>query len=94
MRGRPKSRDNKSLNLIILTLSEAQEGLWIMEISRRTKLNPNTVAYHVRKHPELFEEQSVEGPRKAFFTLVRLKPGITTKTGTLLTKILKEHEKA
>jgi len=90
--GRPKSRDNKSLNLIILTLSEATEGLWIMEISRRTKLNPNTVAYHVRQHPELFVEQSIEGPRKAFFTLIKLQPGATTKPGTLLTKILREHE--
>ena len=90
--GRPKSKDNKNLNLIILTLSEAQEGLWIMEISRRTKLNPNTVAYHVRQHPELFDEQTVEGPKKPVFKLIKLKPGATTKTGTLLTKILKEHE--
>ncbi len=89
--GRPKSKNNNSLNLIILTL-QGTEGLWIMEISRRAKLNPNTVAYHVRQHPELFEEQSVEGPKKAFFTLVKLRPGVTTKTGTLLTKILKEHE--
>jgi len=65
--GRMKSKDNRSLNLIIAALSEAPDGLWIMEISRRTKLNPNTVAYHVRQHPELFDEQSVEGPRKAFF---------------------------
>ncbi len=90
--GRPKSKDNKSLNLIVLTLSETPEGLWIMEIARRTKLNPNTVAYHVRQHPELFDEQSIEGPRKAFFTLIKLKPGTTTKPGTLLTKIFREHE--
>jgi hypothetical protein len=90
--GRPKSKDNRSLNLIILTLSQAQEGLWIMEISRRSKLNPNTVAYHVRQHPELFDEQSIEGPKKAFFTLIKLKPGVTTKPGTLLAKIMKEHE--
>ena len=91
--GRPKSKDNTNLNKIILTLSEAPEGLWIMEISRRTKLNPNTVAYHIRQHPELFTEQSIEGPKKAFFTLIRLKPGATTRTGTLLTRILKEHER-
>jgi hypothetical protein len=90
--GRPKSNDHTSLNKIILTLSEAAEGLWIMEISRRTKLNPNTVAYHVRQHPELFTEMSVDGPKKAFFKLIRLRPGATTKTGAMLTKILKEHE--
>ena len=91
--GRPKSKDNTSLNLIILTLSQVPEGLWIMEISRRTKLNPNTVAYHIRQNPELFTVQSVDGPKKAFFTLIRLKPGAATKPGTILTKILKEHEK-
>ena len=89
--GRMKSKDNRSLNLIIAALSEAPDGLWIMEISRRTKLNPNTVAYHVRQHPELFDEQSVEGPRKAFFTLIRLKPGAATQKGALLSRILKEH---
>lgn len=89
--GRTRSKDNRSLNLIINTLSETPEGLWIMEISRRTKLNPNTVAYHVRQHPELFDERSVEGPRKAFFTLIKLKPGAATSKGALLSRILKEH---
>lgn len=90
--GRAKSKDHRSLNLIISALSEAPDGLWIREIARRTKLNSNTVAYHVNQHPELFEEQSIEGPKKALFRLIKLRPGVTTKTGTLLTKILKEHE--
>jgi hypothetical protein len=89
--GRGKSKDNTSLNLIILALTEAPDGLWIREIARRTKLKPMTVAYHVGQHPELFEEQSVEGPKKPIFRLIKLRPGVTTKAGTLLTKILKEH---
>jgi len=89
--GRGKSKDNRSLNLIVLALTEAPDGLWIREIARRTKLNPNTVAYHVSQHPELFDEHAVEGPKKAFFKLVKLKSGVTTRPGTLLTKIFKEH---
>ena len=90
--GRHKSKDQTSLNLIILTLQSAPEGLWINEIARRTKLKPMTVSYHVSQHPELFEEQSVDGPKKPIFRLIKLRPGIGTKTGTLLTKILREHE--
>jgi hypothetical protein len=90
--GRHKSKDQTSLNLIILALKEAPEGLWIREIARRTHLKPMNVAYHVSQHPELFNEQSVEGPKKPIFRLIKLKPGVTTKTGTLLTKILREHE--
>ncbi len=91
--GRHKSKDQRSLNLIILALSEAPDGLWINEIARRTKLKPMTVSYHVSQHPELFDEQSIEGPKKPIFRLIKLKPGALTKKGVLLTKILKEHEK-
>ena len=91
--GRHKSKDNSNLNLITLALSEAPDGLWIREIARRTNLTPIVVSYHVSQHPELFEEQTVEGPHKPIFRLIKLRPGAGTKTGTLLTKILKEHER-
>ena len=90
--GRPKSKDNTNLNLIVLALSEAPDGLWIREIARRTKLKPMVVSYHVSQHPELFDEQSIEGPHKPIFRLIKLKPGALTKRGSLLTKILKEHQ--
>ena len=90
--GRHKSKDNTSLNLIIMALSDAPQGLWIREIARRTKLKPMAVSYHVGQHPELFDEQSVDGPKKPIFRLIKLKPGALTKKGTLLAKILKEHQ--
>lgn len=89
---RPKNNDQTHLNLIILALSEAPDGLWIREIARRTHLKPMTVSYHISRHPELFDEQSIDGPQKPVFRLIKLKPGITSKPGTLLTKIFKEHE--
>ena len=90
--GRGKSKDNTSLNLIIMALSEAPDGLWIREIARRAKLKPMVVSYHVGQHPELFDEQAVEGPKKPIFRLIKLKPGTLTKRGALLSKILKEHQ--
>lgn len=90
--GRGKSKDNTNLNLIILTLSEAPQGLWIREIARRARLKPMVVSYHVSQHPELFDEQSVDGPKKPIFRLIKLKPGALTRKGALLTKILKEHQ--
>jgi hypothetical protein len=91
--GRPRSKDHTSLNLIISTLSEVSDGLWINEIARRTRLKPMTVSYHVSQHPELFDEQTVDGPKKPIFRLIKLRPGATTVRGALLTRILKEHQK-
>src|SRR3990172_9630637 len=79
--GKHKSKDQRSLNLIVLTLSEAPDGLWIREIARRAHLKPMTVSYHVSQHPELFDEQSVEGPKKPIFRLIKLRPGAATKPG-------------
>jgi hypothetical protein len=52
-----------------------------------------TVSYHVTQNPELFDEQSVDGPKKPIFRLIKLRPGAATTRGALLTRILKEHEK-
>ena len=89
--GRPPNKDSKNLNLIIITLQNAPEGLWLREIARRTKLDHKTVAYYVNRHPELFTEQSVGSPRKPVFRLIRLRPGALTKSGALLAKILREQ---
>ncbi len=81
------------MNLIINALAEVPDGLWINEIARRTRLKPMTVSYHVTKNPELFDEQTVEGPRKPIFRLVKLRQGALTERGALLSRILKEHQK-
>ena len=81
---------SNSLDLIVLVLSEAPEGLWIREIAKRTGLKPMTVSYCVSHHQELFEEQIVEGPKKPLFRLVRLKKGALAKPGIMLSRILKE----
>src|SRR3989338_9303000 len=89
---RTANKDNRSLNLIVLALQDAPDGLWIREIARRTKLDPKTIAYYITRYPELFEEQSVDGPKKPIFKLVKLRPGALTRPGTLLAKILREQE--
>ncbi len=86
------NKDSRNLNLIILALKDASDGLWEREIARRTKLDHKTVAYYVARYPELFEEQSVEGPKKPIFKLIKLRPGALTRPGALLSKILKEHQ--
>ena len=88
---RTANKDSKNLNLIIIALKDAPDGLWIREIARRTKLDPKTVAYYVSRYQDLFEEQSIEGPRKPVFKLIKLRPGALTRPGVLLSKILKEH---
>ncbi len=89
---RTANKDSRSLNLIVLTLQSAPDGLWIREIARRTKLDHKTVAYYVTRYPELFEEQTIEGPHKPIFRIIKLKPGALTRPGTLLAKILREQE--
>ena len=89
---RAANKDSKNLNLIILALKDAPDGLWMREIARRTKMDHKTVSYYIGRYQELYEEQSVEGPKKPIFKLVKLKPGALTRPGALLTKILKEHE--
>lgn len=84
---------NDNLNIIVLALSEAPEGLWIREIAKRTGLKPMTVSYHITHNPGLFEEQVVEGPKKPLFRLVKLRRGALAKPGILLSKILKEAGK-
>ena len=88
---RTANKDSRNLNLIILALKDAPDGLWIREIARRTKLDPKTVAYYTEHYPDFFEEQTIEGPKKPIFRLIKLKPGALTKPGALLAKILKEH---
>lgn len=87
----PFERTN-SLQKIIAVLSNEPEGLWIREIARRTNLKSATVTYFVNRHHDLFEEQNVESGERKFFRIVRLKAGVFTKKGVLLSKILKEHE--
>ena len=89
---RTANKDSKNLNLIVIALKDASEGLWIREIARRTKLDPKTVAYYVSRYQDLFEEQTVEGPKKPIFRLIKLRPGALTRPGALLAKILKEHQ--
>lgn len=89
---RTANKDSKNLNLIIIALKDAPDGLWIQEIARRTRLHPQTVIYYVERYPELFEEQTVEGPKKPIFRLIKLRPGALTRPGALLAKILKEHK--
>lgn len=81
---------NNNLNLIIMALSEAPDGLWIREIAKRTGLKPMTVSYHVSHNSELFEEHVVEGPKKPLFRLVKLRKGALARPGIMLSKILKE----
>ncbi len=88
---RTANKDSRNLNLIILALKDAPDGLWIRELARRTRLDPKTISYYIERYAELFEEQSVEGPKKPIFKLVKLRPGALTRPGALLSKILKEH---
>ena len=75
-----------------MALETEPEGLWIREIARRTKLDHKTVSYYIDRYHELFDEQTIEGPTKPLFRLVKLRPGALTRPGALLAKILKEHE--
>jgi hypothetical protein len=88
---RTANKDSKNLNLIVIALKDASEGLWIREIARRTKLDPKTVTYYVSRYQDLFDEQTVEGPNKPVFRLIKLRPGALTRPGAMLSKILKEH---
>ena len=88
---RTANKDSRNLNLIILALQAAPDGLWIREIARRTKLDPKTVAYYTERYHDIFEDQSIEGPKRPLLKLIKLRPGATTKPGTLLAKILREH---
>ena len=88
---RTANKDSKNLNLIIMTLKDAPDGLWVREIARRTKLDHKTVSYYVDRYTDLFDVQTVEGPKKPIFKLVKLRPGALTRPGALLSKILKEH---
>ena len=86
------NKNSKNLNSIILTLKDAPDGLWIREIGRRTKLDHKTVSYYVDRYTDLFDAQTVEGPKKPIFKLVKLRPGALTRPGALLSKILREHQ--
>lgn len=88
---RTANKDSRSLNLIIMVLTESPGGLGIREIARRTKLDPKTISYYLERYPGLFEDQPIPGPKKPVFRLIKLRPGALTKPGALLAKILKEH---
>jgi len=85
LRGRPSKPDLKKIFIIVKTLENINNWVWIRELTRKSKLPLSTVHYYLEKHLNQFiEEINTEqflncekGTNYPKLRLIKLKKGVT-----------------
>lgn len=90
--GRKKGFNSKKIGLILSVLMKNQDGMWIREIARQTRMHPTTVTKYVEGVLKpLLDDVSLGNTSKHLLRIIKLKPFVIERLeqGQSLDKIMK-----